>query len=104
MFRSLPFSFFSGVVREPLDVKRDNCVFGSRSRATPILIRKCFSYDESAHTDYSVFPWESEAHAQAFFNDEFVSGLKAKFSTVPELFCVDTLMVIDNEAVETTTS
>ena len=52
----------------------------------------------------SVLNWESEADARAYFNDEFMTGFKAKFDTVPELFCVETLMVIDNEAEETTTS
>ena len=74
------------------------------SRATPKLIRKYFSYDESEHTSHSVYLWESESDARAFFNNEFVTGFKAKFGAVPELFYVDTLMMIDNEAGKTTTS
>ena len=53
-------------------------------RATPKLIRKDFSYDEREHTGNSVYLWESEAGARAFFNDEFVTGLKAKFGTSAE--------------------
>ncbi len=79
-------------------------MFGSASRATPILIRKYFSYDESEHTGHSVYLWESEGDARAFFNDEFEPVCKAKFGAVPEFFYVDTLMVIDNEAGKTTTS
>ena len=75
-----------------------------RFRATPKLIRKYFSYDENEHTGHSVYLWESEANARAFFNDEFVTGFKAKFGAVPKLFYVDPLMVIDNEAGKTTTS
>ena len=37
-----------------------------RFRATPKLIRKYFSYDESEHTGHSVYLWESEADARAF--------------------------------------
>ena len=74
------------------------------SRATPKLIRKYFSYDESEHTGYSVYLWESAADARAFFNVEFLTGFKAKFGAVPELFYVDMLMVIDNEAGKTTMS
>ena len=74
------------------------------SRATPKPIRKYFSYDESEHTGHSVYFWESEADARAFFNNEFVTGFEAKFGTVPELFYVYTLMVIDNEAGKTTAS
>ena len=75
-----------------------------RFRATPKLIRKYFSYDETNHTGHSVYLWESEADARAFFNDQFVTHFKTKFGTDPELFYVDTLMVVDNEAGKTTTS
>ena len=79
-------------------------MFDSPSRATPILIRKYFSYDESEHTGHSVYLWESEAHAQVFLNDEFVTGFEVKFGVDLKLFFADTLMVIDIEAGKTTTS
>ena len=76
----------------------------ARFRATPKLIRKYFSYDEAEHTGHSVYLWESEADARAFFNDEFRVHFKATFGADPELFHVDTLMVVDNEADKTTTN
>ncbi len=91
----------------PGPVPRDKMMEGFREvegrfRATPKLIRKYFSYDEGSHTGHSVYLWESEADARAFFNDQFLTQFKAKFGADPELFYVDTLMVIDNEAGKTT--
>ena len=76
----------------------------ARFRATPKLIRKYFSYDEANHTGHSVYLWESEADAQAFFDEAFVARFRENFGTEPELFHVDTLMVVDNEAEKTTTA
>ena len=73
----------------------------ARFRAAPGLLRKYFAYDEAAHTGHSVYLWESEEAARRFFNEEFLAGFKAKFGTAPELFYVDTLMVIDNETGKT---
>lgn len=73
----------------------------ARFRSVPTLIRKYFCYDEANHTGHSVYLWKSEADAKAFFNDEFLAGFKAKFGTTPELFHVDTLMVVDNEQEKT---
>ena len=72
-------------MREPLDVNRDSEMFGSPSRATPKLIRKYFSYDESEHTGHSAYVWECEADARVYFNDEFVTGFRAKFGAAREL-------------------
>ncbi|MGB0383404.1 MAG: hypothetical protein ACPGWR_01150 [Ardenticatenaceae bacterium] len=74
----------------------------ARFRAMPKLIRKQFCYDEATHTGHSVYLWESEADARAFFKDEFLTRFEAKFGARPELIYIDTLMVIDNEAGKTT--
>lgn len=74
----------------------------AKFRAAPKLIRKYFSYDEIEHTGHSVYLWESEEAARNFFNDEFIAQFKEKFGTTPELFYVETLMVVDNEAEKTT--
>jgi hypothetical protein len=66
-------------------------------RGLPKLIRKYFCYDEASHTGHSVYLWESEDDARAFFSEEFVTGFAGKFGCTPELTFVDTLMVIDNE-------
>ena len=67
-------------MRELLDVNRDNGMFGSPSRATPKLIRKYLRYDESKHTGHSVYLWEGEADARAFFNDELMGDCRLKSS------------------------
>jgi diadenosine tetraphosphatase ApaH/serine/threonine PP2A family protein phosphatase len=72
-------------------------------RAVPQLIRKYFCYDEPAHTGHSVYLWESEAAARAFFDAAFVAHMRQKFGATPELLFVDTLMVVDNEQGRTTT-
>lgn len=73
-----------------------------RFRAVPKLIRKYFCYDEENHTGHSVYLWESEADAKAFFNEEFLARFKERFGASPELFHVDTLLVVDNEQEKTT--
>ncbi|MGI9229746.1 MAG: hypothetical protein ACR2P9_07805 [Gammaproteobacteria bacterium] len=73
-----------------------------RFRSVPDLLRKYFAYDEAEHTGHSVYLWKSEKAARDFFNDEFIALFKEKFGTTPELFYVDTLMVVDNEAGHTT--
>jgi hypothetical protein len=69
----------------------------ARFRALPTLIRKYFCYDEANHTGHSVYLWTSEAEARAFFSEAFVAGFQDRFGCTPELFFVDTLMVVDNE-------
>ena len=61
----------------------------------PGLIRKYFCYDEAAHTGHSVYLMESEEVARAFFNDTFMEAMKGTFQATPELFFVDTLLVIE---------
>lgn len=68
-----------------------------RFRAAPGLIRKYYSYDEANHTGHSVYLWESEAAARAYMDDGFVTSFQERFGTTPELFHVDTLVVVDNE-------
>jgi len=70
-------------------------------RNTPKLIRKYFCYDEAKHTGHSVYLWETEEAARAFYNDAFLEHFKANFGTTPELFFVDTLQVVDNEKEKT---
>jgi hypothetical protein len=69
----------------------------ARFRGLPKLIRKYFCYDEANHTGHSVYLWESEADARAFFSEAFIASFAEKFGCTPELKYVDTLMVIDNE-------
>jgi uncharacterized protein (DUF2267 family) len=69
----------------------------ARFRALPTLIRKYFCYDEGHHTGHSVYLWQSEADARAFFSDAFIVGFQERFGCTPEVFHVDTLMVVDNE-------
>lgn len=73
----------------------------ARFRSVPKLIRKYFCYDEAAHTGHSVYLWESREAADAFFNEQFLEDFKQKFGATPELFMVDTLMVVDNAHEET---
>ena len=72
-----------------------------RFRATPKLIRKYFSYDESEHTGHSVYLWGKRSRYSGVFQQRVRDRLQGE---VPELFYVDTLMVIDNEAGKTATS
>lgn len=61
------------------------------------LSRKYFCYDEASNTGHSVYLWESEAAARAFFSEKFLAGFAEKFGCTPELTYVDTLIVVDNE-------
>jgi len=64
--------------------------------AVPGLIRKYFCYDEEVHTGYSVYLWEDEQQARAFYGREFTKTMLEKFDSVPELTFLDTLLVVDN--------
>jgi heme-degrading monooxygenase HmoA len=66
-------------------------------RSLPGLIRKYFCYDEESHTGHSVYLWESEEQARAFFGPQFTKIMQEKFDSTPEWFFVDTLLVVDNE-------
>ena len=66
-------------------------------RNAPGLIRKYFCYDEAKHTGHSVYLWDSKDSAEAFFGGAFMAQMQEKFGATPELFFVDTLLVVDNE-------
>lgn len=68
------------------------------------LIRKYFGYDEATHTGHSVYLWEDEARARAFFGPTFLKTMLEKFDAVPQLTFVDTLLVIDNASGEVNVS
>lgn len=70
-------------------------------RGVPKLIRKQYGYDEETHTGYSVYTWESEADARAFYNEDFIAHFTKTFGTTPELLFIDTLFVVDNTDVGT---
>ena len=61
----------------------------------PGLVRKYFAYDEAAHCGHSVYLVTDEASAQAFFGPQFAETMRAKFGAEPEVFGVDTLLVVD---------
>ncbi len=61
----------------------------------PGLVRKYFAYDEAAHCGHSVYLFTDEASASAFFGPQFAATMKEKFGAVPEVFGVDTLLVVD---------
>ena len=89
----------------PVPVERDVMLEEFRAaeakfRAAPGLIRKYFCYDEPSHTGHSVYLWEDEAQARAFYGPLFMKTMLEKFDAVPELTFVDTLLVIDNAAGE----
>ncbi|TIX49738.1 YdhR family protein [Alteraurantiacibacter aquimixticola] len=61
----------------------------------PGLVRKYFCYDEGAHCGHSVYLFTDQASAEAFFGPRFVLSMQEKFSTTPEVFGVDTVLVVD---------
>jgi hypothetical protein len=64
----------------------------------PGLVRKYFCYDEAAHCGHSVYLWETKEQAEAFFGPEFSAAMQEKFGATPEVFGVDTLLVVDGPA------
>jgi hypothetical protein len=61
----------------------------------PGLVRKYFCYDEAAHCGHSVYLWETKEQAEAFFGPQFTTTMQQKFGATPELFGVDTLLVVE---------
>ena len=66
-------------------------------RDVPGLVRKYFCYDAESHTGHSVYLWEDEQSARAFFDRRFTKSMLEKFDAVPQLAFLDTLLVVDNE-------
>lgn len=62
------------------------------------LVRKYFCYDEAEHCGHSVYLWESKEQAEAFFGPQFATTMQEKFGATPEVFGVDTLLVVDGPA------
>jgi hypothetical protein len=61
----------------------------------PGLVRKYFAYDEAAHCGHSVYLWQTREQAEAFFGPRFTETMQEKFGATPEIFGVDTLLVVD---------
>lgn len=61
----------------------------------PGLVRKYFAYDEAAHCGHSVYLFADEASARGFFGPAFAATMREKFGAEPEVFGVDTLLVVD---------
>lgn len=66
-------------------------------QSVPGMIRKYYCYDEAEHCGHSVYLWESEQSARSFFNDDMIAIMKETFGTIPEIFYVDTVLIVDNE-------
>ena len=66
----------------------------------PGLVRKYFCYDEAAHCGHSVYLFADAAAANAFIGPQFVASLQEKFGATPEVFGVDTLLVVEGPAAQ----
>lgn len=95
---------YTVIVKYPLPVPVEREVMLEEFRAAeemfqsvPGLVRKYFCYDEASHTGHSVYLWEDEERARAFFGPAFRKTMLEKFDAIPELTFLDTLLVVDNE-------
>lgn len=61
----------------------------------PGLVRKYFAYDETRYCGHSVYLFDEEASATRFFGPQFRTTIQEKFGATPEIFGVDTLLVVD---------
>lgn len=66
----------------------------------PGLVRKYFCYDEPAHCGHSVYLFDSKGAAEAFCGPGLAASLQAKFGATPEIFGVDTLLVVEGPAAQ----
>jgi len=66
----------------------------------PGLVRKYFCYDEAAHCGHSVYLFEGAEAAAAFFGPRFATTMQQKFGATPEVFGIDTLMVVEGPAAQ----
>lgn len=64
----------------------------------PGLVRKYFCYDEAAHCGHSVYLWESAEAARDFFGPQFSATMQEKFGATPQVFGVDTLLIVEGPA------
>lgn len=61
----------------------------------PGLVRKYFAYDEARHCGHSVYLFDDESSARCFFGPQFKAIMKEKFGATPQMFGVDTLLVVE---------
>lgn len=67
-----------------------------RYQDMPGLLRKNYIYDGNRHLGGAVYVFETKAHADACFSEEFVKRVTAGYGA-PEIRYFDTPVLIDNE-------
>jgi hypothetical protein len=72
--------------------------FGAQQQFSglPHLLSKQFCFDETSGQGLSVYLWESKAHAEAFFNDEFMATFQQAMGCSPLVEYHEALVVVDN--------
>lgn len=72
---------------------------GSTGKFAPVpgLIRKYFCFDQDKMQGVSVYLFASQKDADGFFSEPFMTEMTNRFGSRPELYSVDTLLVLDNE-------
>jgi len=68
-----------------------------RYREMPALLRKNYIYDGERHLGGAVYVFETKAHAEACFSDEFIKRVTAGYGN-PEIRYFETPILIDNQA------
>lgn len=74
-----------------------------RFATVPGLVRKYFCFDADKTQGFSVYLFASKAQSEAFFSEHFMREMTERFGSRPELYSVDTLLVLDNEQQKTVT-
>jgi hypothetical protein len=88
--------------RIPVPVEREDVLDAFQQAVVqfaglPGLLRKYFCYDEPSHTCHSVYLWDDEELARAFYDRKFIISILEKFDATPEWVFLDCLLVVDNE-------
>jgi len=65
-------------------------------RGVPGLLRKCYMLSEDGLTAGGAYLWESRAHAEAMYTEEWKAFVRARYGTDPTITYFDTPVVVDN--------
>ena len=60
------------------------------------LVRKYYLFDEASRAGGGVYLWESRAHAEAVYTDEWKAMIEERYGTKPQIRFFDTPVIVDN--------
>ncbi len=83
----------------PLSVEQARAIFHStapRYLGMPGLVRKYYVLSEDGRTAGGVYLWQTRAHAERVYTDEWRQFVRDKYGSAPRLSYFETPVLVDN--------